>query len=120
MSDIIVFVQSFRLGTQIAEVLARFEFSVDFPETVEALVAEVSNNTRLIILDLDEEKEANFELIAQIRKIAPDVPIAGFLAQIRKADHDAAKVAGCHWIFTRSSFVQNLKSLLIHGLPEQE
>jgi len=119
MTDVLIFVQYFRLGTQIADVLASFDYSADFPETADDLIAAISNDTQLIILDLDDEQVVKTDLINGIREKANELPIAGFMAQIRKADHNAAKEAGCHWIFTRSSFVKNLKSLLSRGLPEQ-
>jgi CheY-like chemotaxis protein len=120
MAEVLVFVHYFRLGTQIADVLATFEYAADFPETTDTLISSITDKTRLIILDLDDPQVEATDFVAQIRSESRELPIAGFMAQIRKGDHDKAKAAGCHWIFTRSSFVQNLKSLLSHGLPEQE
>ena len=120
MAEVLVFVHYFRLGTQIADVLATFDYATDFPETAENLISSISEQTRLIILDLDDPHVMTTDFVAQIRSKSSELPIAGFMAQIRKGDHDKAKPAGCHWIFTRSSFVQNLKSLLSLGLPELE
>lgn len=117
MPNVVVFVSDFELGTRIADAVSRQGYQVSFPGDNARGVEEISQDTSLTIIDLDDETYGPMDLIRRIRERYPDLPIVGFLSRVRKRLHHQARDAGCTWVLPRSSLVQNLPTLIEKRSP---
>jgi len=120
MSNVVVFVRDFELGTRIADVVVAHGKEPVFPMDHGPIDQNLSEDTVLVILDLSDSKYHPLDLIRTIRENYPDLSIVGFLSQIQKRLLTEAREAGCTWVLPRSSFVQNLPTLLEKGGIEPE
>lgn len=115
MSEVVIFVRDFELGTRIAKVISANGKEPVFPAGQENFENNISEETQLLILDLNDDRYKPIELIGTIRKKYPDLPVIGFLSQVQKRLHNEAREAGCAWVLPRSSFVKNLSTILEKG-----
>jgi len=115
MFKVMIFVGDFELGTRIADVIVAHGKEPIFPADQVLFDITISEDTVLVILDLNNHKYEPLNLIKKIRENYPDIPIVGFLTQVQKHLLIEAKEAGCDWVLPRSSFVQNLPTILEKG-----
>ncbi|MFQ6675609.1 MAG: hypothetical protein ACE5LH_04595 [Fidelibacterota bacterium] len=117
-ASVVVLVRDFELGTRIADAVTGRGKRVVFPEDGAALDRELSQSTELVIIDLEEKEYRAVDLVKDIRKRYPELSIVGFHRRIRKEAYATAREAGCSWVFSRSSLVKNLPTLLGEGWKE--
>ena len=103
-----LFIKDFELGTHVSSKITEMERIVEFCD----IVSDVSNDTQLIIIDLDAKKSGDEDFIRQLAEKNKGVQIIGFLKFVQKELHGKYKKAGCSIILPRSSLVKNLSSLL--------
>ena len=106
--DIGLFIKDFEMGTKISERLSQFEYDFGFCETI----SDVSNELKLIIIDLNDVEYGDINFIKGIVKKNNNIDLIGYMENIIKEHHDLLKKAGCRMILSKSSIFNNIKSLL--------
>ena len=112
MTDILLFVKNFRLGTKISEALTDQNMSVKFAEGERFGLAQISDETQLVIIDLDDSVFQTVAFVAGLRTMNKNMKIAGYMKVIHKETYERLKAAGCDIILPKSSFVKNLHTLI--------
>jgi len=112
MTDILLFVKNFHLGTKISEALTDQNRSVKFAEGERFGLSQINNDTKLVIIDLDDSVFQTVAFVAGLRNININMKVAGFMKVIHKETYDRLKAAGCDIILPKSSFVKNLHTLI--------
>lgn len=113
MTDILLFVKNFRLGTKISEALTDQNMSVKFAEGERFGLSQISDETQLVILDLDDSVFQTVAFVAGLRNMNKNMKIAGYMKVIHKETYERLKAAGCDIILPKSSFVKNLHTLIL-------
>jgi len=112
MTDILLFVKNFRLGTKISEALADQNMSVKFAEGERFGLSQINDETQLVILDLDDSVFQTVAFVSGLRNMNKNMKIAGYMKVIHKETYERLKAAGCDIILPKSSFVKNLHTLI--------
>jgi len=112
MTDILLFVKNFRLGTKISEALTDQNKSAKFAEGERFGLSQINDDTKLVILDLDDSVFQTVAFVSGLRNINKTMKIAGYMKVIHKETYDRLKAAGCDIILPKSSFVKNLHTLI--------
>lgn len=112
MSDVLLFVKKFQLGTKISETLTDLNVSVEFAEGEHLGLSQINDDTKVVILDLDDSVFQTVAFISGLRNINKNMKIAGYMRIIHKETYDRLKAAGCHIILPKSSFVKNIHTLI--------
>ena len=113
MTDILLFVKDFRLGTKISEALTDQDKSVKFAEGERFGLSQIDDDTKLVILDLDDSVFQTVAFVSGLRNINKNMKIAGYMKVIHKETYDRLKAAGCDIILPKSSFVKNIHTLIL-------
>lgn len=103
-----LFIKDFELGTKVSAKLTELDSTFEFYEKS----ADISEKTKLLIIDLDHEETGNEFFIHQLATNQNYVKIIGFLKQVLKEKHDKFKTAGCSVILPKSSLVKNLSTFI--------
>ena len=112
MTNILLFVKNFRLGTKISEALTDQNMSVKFAEDEQFGLSQISDETQLAILDLDDSVFQTVAFVSGLRTMNKNMKIAGYMKVIHKETYERLKAAGCNIILPKSSFVKNLHTLI--------
>lgn len=112
MTDVILFVKKFQLGTKISEALSDLNVSVKFADGERFGLSAIDENIKLVILDLDDSVFQTVAFISGLRNINKNMKIAGYMKIIHKETYDRLKAAGCDIILPKSSFVKNIHTLI--------
>ena len=112
MTDVLLFVKKFRLGTKISEALTDLNVSVEFAEGERFGISQINDATKLVVLDLDDSVFQTVAFVSGLRNINKNIKIAGFMKILHKETYDRLKSAGCDIILPRSSFVKNIHTLI--------
>ena len=112
MTEVLLFVKKFRLGTKISEALTDLNVSVKFAEGERLGISQIDDNTKVVILDLDDSVFQTVAFISGLRNINKNMKIAGYMKIIHKETYDRLKAAGCDIILPKSSFVKNIRTLV--------
>ena len=112
MSEIILFVADFRLGTKITEALADLNQPVKFADGERFGLSDVDENTEMVIIDLDDSVFQTVAFVSGLRNMNKDLRIIGYMKTIHKETYERLKSAGCNVILPRSSFVKNIRTLV--------
>ena len=112
MTDILLFVKDFRLGTKISEALTDQNMSAKFAEGERLGLSLINDDTKLVILDLDDSVFQTVAFVSGLRNINKNMKIAGYMKVIHKETYDRLKSAGCDIILPKSSFVKNIHTLI--------
>ena len=112
MSDILLFVKNFRLGTKISEALTDLNTSVKFAEGERLGLSEINEDTKIVILDLDDTVFQTVAFVAGLRNMNKEMKIVGYMKVIHKDTYDRLKSAGCDIILPKSSFVKNIHTII--------
>ncbi len=112
MTEVLLFVKKFRLGTKISEALTDQNVSVEFAEGERLGLSQITDDTKIVILDLDDSVFQTVAFISGLRNINKNMKIAGYMRIIHKETYDRLKAAGCDIILPKSSFVKNIHTLI--------
>jgi hypothetical protein len=112
MTDVLLFVKKFQLGTKISETLTDLNVSVNFAEGERFGLSAINDDIKLVILDLDDSVFQTVAFISGLRNINKKMKIAGYMKIIHKETYDRLKAAGCDIILPKSSFVKNIHTLI--------
>lgn len=103
-----LFIKDFELGTKVSSKLTELNSTFEFCEKN----TDLSDNTKLVIIDLDNEVTGNEFFIHQIATDRKGIQIIGYMKQVVKENHEKFKTAGCSVILPRSSLVKNLSTFV--------
>lgn len=112
MSDILLFVKNFRLGTKISEALTDLDQSVKFADGEKFGLSAINYDTKMVILDLDDSVFQTVAFVSGLRNMNKELKIVGYMKTIHKETYERLKSAGCDMILPRSSFVKNIHTLV--------
>ncbi len=112
MTEVLLFVKKFQLGTKISEALTDLNKSVKFADSEQFGLSAINENIKLVILDLDDSTFQTVAFISGLRNLNKNMKIAGFMRIIHKETYDRLKSAGCDIILPKSSFVKNIRTLI--------
>ena len=112
MSDVLLFVKDFELGTKISESLINLGTSVSFAEGDHMGLNQVDENTKVVILDLDDLVFSTISFINSLRRTNINMKIAGYMKYVHKESYERLKAAGCDIILPKTSFVKNIHTLV--------
>mgnify|MGYP000731165254 CR=1 FL=1 len=103
-----LFIKDFELGTRVSTKLTELESTFEFCEKS----TDLSENTKLVIVDLDNEETGNEFFIHQMATTRKGMRIIGYMKHVLKEHHEKFKTAGCSIILPRSSLVKNLSTFI--------
>lgn len=112
MTEVLLFVKKFQLGTKISEALIDLNVSVKFADGERFGLSAIDENIKLVIIDLDDSVFQTVAFISGLRNINKNMKIAGYMKIIHKETYDRLKAAGCDIILPKSSFVKNIHTLI--------
>ena len=112
MTDVLLFVKKFQLGTKISEALIDLNMSVKFADGERFGLSAIDENIKLVIVDLDDSVFQTVAFIAGLKSINNNMKIVGYMKIIHKETYDRLKAAGCDIILPKSSFVKNIHTLI--------
>lgn len=112
MTDVLLFIKKFQLGTKISEALIDQDVSVKFADGERFGLSAIDENIKLVIVDLDDSVFQTVAFIAGLRNMNKTMKIAGYMKVIHKESYERLKAAGCDMILPKSSFVKNIHTLI--------
>jgi hypothetical protein len=112
MTDVLLFIKNFQLGTKISEALTDLNQSVKFADGERFGLSAINDQTKLAILDLDDSVFQTVAFVSGLRNMNKSMKIAGYMKVIHKETYDRIKAAGCDIILPKSSFVKNIHTLI--------
>ena len=86
--------------------------SVKFAEGERFGLSQINDDTKLVIIDLDDSVFQTVAFVAGLRNINKNMKVTGYMKVIHKETYDRLKAAGCDIILPKSSFVKNLHTLI--------
>src|SRR6266446_2465124 len=86
-------------------------FQMKLATNGEALEGLMSSEPKLVIVDLNARSQP-LRAIEKLRQTRKDVRVVGFLSHVQTELAAQAQAAGCNEVLARSSFTQNLASIL--------
>ncbi len=112
MAEVLLFIHDFKLGTAISDTLTRLDHSVRFVEQPDQWQQLIKPETRLVIIDLNDDKYLSHAIISLLKLQHPQIRVVGYLTRVQKEHRDRMKAAGCDLILTKSSMIKNIPSLV--------
>jgi len=103
-----LFIKDFELGTKVSSKLTELDSTFKFCDKN----SDLSENTKLVIIDLDNRETGNEFFIHQLATDRKGLRIVGYMKQVLKEHHEKFKTAGCTVILPRSSLVKNLSTFI--------
>jgi len=101
-----LFIKDFEIGAKVSSRLTELGMSCEFYEKT----TDINKNTKLVIIDLDNDETGNEFFIHQLSSEQKDIRIVGYMKRVLKEHHEKFKTAGCNVILPRSSLVKNLST----------
>ena len=108
MKTVAIITHDFQFGTRIADAVSASGCESYFPEMKEN--GELSAD--LAVVDLDDISPSPFELIHQLITKNENSVMVGCSSRVSKGLRDRAVGAGCSLVFTKSSLLKNISSVL--------
>ena len=111
MTRVALFIRDFELGTRIVDSLSARGDECVFPD----MESEDSQDAKVFIVDLDEVDQKPMDLVRRLVRESSEMSVVGCASRVSKGLMDEAKVAGCRWVFSKSSLVRNLPVVIESG-----
>ncbi len=101
-------------SVKIADAAKRAGLAVDFAKDDAAVLAKAAAGPAVIILDLNCQDVRPLETIRKLKASADtrEIRLVGFVSHVQGDLKQSAQEAGCDVVMARSSFSQNLPSIL--------
>lgn len=111
MGRVVAYMDDLFFQMKLAETAKHLGVEVKVASNHEALQSLLTNDPKLVIVDLNSRSQP-LAAIEKLRQIQKDVRVVGFLSHVQLELAGQAKAAGCDEVLPRSSFTQNLASIL--------
>lgn len=109
MSDILLFIKDFELGSRVSSVCIDHEKNVEFSdENSDSKNFPVS--AKLAFIDMDEKVFSSVGLVSELKRHG--LKVIGIMNKINNRQNSKLKLAGCDMIVSKSSLIKNIPSLL--------
>ncbi len=103
-------------ATKIRGTAEALDAEVAMTQSSEQLLSEISDDTRLVIIDLNLENEDVLELIRRVRRLPNPPRIISYLPHVQTDLAAAAREAGADEVLPRSRFSAEIATILSgHG-----
>jgi CheY-like chemotaxis protein len=111
MGRVVALVDDLFFQMKLAETAKQLGVEVKVATNGEAFLGLMASEPKLVIVDLNARSQpiAALEKLRQTRK---DVRVVGFLSHVQTELAAQARAAGCDEVLPRSSFTQNLATIL--------
>ena len=109
MSQILLFVKDFELGTKISSACVDQGYSVDFSDE-NTDPDSFKNDILAVFVDLDEKVFSSVGLVSELNRRT--FTVVGIMKKINNRERSKLQAAGCEIIFPKSSIVKNIPKLL--------
>ena len=111
MGRVVALVDDLFFQMKLAETAKQLGVEVKVARNGEAFLGLMASEPKLVIVDLNARSQpiAALEKLRQTRK---DVRVVGFLSHVQTELAAQARAAGCDEVLPRSSFTQNLATIL--------
>jgi len=111
MGRVVALMDDLFFQMKLAETAKQLGIEVKMATNGEALMGLMASEPRLVIVDLNARSQP-LEAIEKLRQVRKDVRVVGFLSHVQEELAAQAQAAGCDEVLPRSSFTQNLTSIL--------
>ena len=111
MGKVVALMDDLFFQMKLAETAKQLGIEVKMATNGEALMGLMASEPRLVIVDLNARSQP-LEAIEKLRQVRKDVRVVGFLSHVQEELAAQAQAAGCDEVLPRSSFTQNLTSIL--------
>ena len=111
MGRVVAYMDDLFFQMKLAETAKHLGVEVKVASNHEALQSLLTNDPKLVIVDLNSHSQP-LAAIEKLRQMQKDVRVVGFLSPVQVELAGPAKAAGCDEVLPRSSFTQNLASIL--------
>ena len=111
MGRVVALMDDLFFQMKLVETAKQLGIEVKMATNGEALMGLMASEPRLVIVDLNARSQP-LEAIEKLRQVRKDVRVVGFLSHVQEELAAQAKAAGCDEVLPRSSFTQNLTSIL--------
>jgi DNA-binding NtrC family response regulator len=110
---ILVLTGNLMFSSRIGETLRPFGYTISFVDELHGLTSAMdSERPDLLIVDLDAASSPVEELLSQVRKDVPSLPVLAFGRHTEPKQLRAARKAGCTQVAVRSTFVEEMPQLV--------
>ena len=109
MSQVLLFVKDFELGTKISSACVDQGYSVDFSDE-NTDPDSFKNDILAVFVDLDEKVFSSVGLVSELNRRT--FTVVGIMKKINNRERSKLQAAGCEIIFPKSSIVKNIPKLL--------
>ena len=111
MSTVVALMDDLFFQMKLAETAKQLGIEVKVATNGDALMGLMESTPKLVIVDLNARSQP-LQAIEKIRQSNKDVRVVAFLSHVQTQLAAQAQAAGCTEVLPRSSFTQNLASIL--------
>ena len=119
MAQVLAFVDDLFFQAKLLETGKQLGIEICVCTSPDALAEESARSApSLVVVDLNSRADA-LEAIATMHRIAPEVPLLGFLSHVQVYLAEQAREAGCGEVMPRSKFTRQLATILSRAKSEE-
>jgi len=111
MGRVVALMDDLFFQMKLAETAKQLGMEVKVATNGEALMELMATEPKLVIVDLNARSQP-LQAIEKLRQARKDVRVVGFLSHVQRELAAQAQAAGCDEVLARSSFTQNLATIL--------
>jgi CheY-like chemotaxis protein len=111
MGRVVALMDDLFFQMKLAETAKQLGVEVKVATSGEALEGLMQSEPKLVIVDLNARSKP-LQAIEKLRQTRKDVRVVGFLSHVQTELAAQAQAAGCNEVLPRSSFTQNLATIL--------
>jgi len=111
MGRVVALIDDLFFQMKLAETAKQLGVEVKVATNGEALEGLMQSEPKLVIVDLNARSKP-LQAIERLRQTRKDVRVVGFLSHVQTELAAQAQAAGCNEVLPRSSFTQNLATIL--------
>ena len=111
MGRVVALIDDLFFQMKLAETAKQLGVEVKVATNGEALEGLMQSEPKLVIVDLNARSQP-LQAIERLRQTRKDVRVVGFLSHVQTELAAQAQAAGCNEVLPRSSFTQNLATIL--------
>ncbi len=111
MGRVVALMDDLFFQMKLAETAKQLGVEVKVATNGEALMELMATETKLVIVDLNARSQP-LQAIEKLRQARKNVRVVGFLSHVQRELAAQAQAAGCDEVLARSSFTQNLATIL--------
>ena len=111
MGRVVALVDDLFFQMKMAETATRLGVELKVAANGDALLSLLESGPKLIVVDLNARGRP-VEAVEKLRQTRKDIRVVGFLSHVQRELAAKAQEAGCDEVMPRSSFTQNLASIL--------